>query len=437
MRNAEKGLANLIETLTVRLIESVNSWPGRSGSDKHRNFTFAWRIDDHTIRYKVEAGRIVEAAGDPGISQSWDFTLSAPADVWRTFLESVPPPGHHHLFALWAREPKFLMDGNREIMMQNASFVNRMMRTARKLWNDLGEPGSNVASSAIASEDVIRGSYRTVTIGGEPCRVYVEEAGEGPGLLLLHTAGSDTRQFYRLMNDERLNSAWHLVAFDMPGHGKSFPPTSWWEQEYRLTSQSYIEAVLAIAENMQLAKPVVMGCSMSGALCLELALHHPTRFSGVIACEAAERIPGRLNEWLRQPCVDSAEFGPQWIDGLMSPVINDARRQEILWCYSQAGAGVFFGDVNYYSGTFNISADLGRIDTAICPVYMFTGEYDYSCTPAMSRETANNIAGAQFTELKAFGHFPMAERPEAFVDYLMPVLASLRQRTETSTRVDL
>lgn len=431
MGNAEKSVDDLFETLTADLVGSVNSWSVQSGRERHRHFSFAWRIDDRAVQYRVEGGLIVEATRDPGLSQSWDFTLSAPAQVWKTLLQSVPPPGHHHLFALWAREPRFLIDGNREILMQNASFVNRMMRTARAMWNGSGEPRPSAESTPSSSTDVIHGSYRTVVIGGEACRIYVEEAGQGPDLLLLHTAGSDTRQFYRLMNDERLNSAWHLVAFDMPGHGKSFPPRSWWGQQYCLTSDSYMEAVLAVAENMGLAKPVVMGCSMAGALCLDLALHHPMHFSGVVACEAAERIPGRLNEWLRHPRVDSAEFGPQWIDGLMSPVINEERRQEILWCYSQAGADVFFGDVNYYSGTFNISADLERIDTGACPVYMFTGEYDYSCTPAMSRETASKIIGAQFTELKGFGHFPMAEQPEAFIDYLLPVLARLRPHTHT------
>jgi hypothetical protein len=47
----------------------------------------------------------------------------------------------------------------------------------------------------------IVGRYLRVAIGGVPHRVYVEQAGQGIPLLLLHTAGSDSRQYRGLFND--------------------------------------------------------------------------------------------------------------------------------------------------------------------------------------------------------------------------------------------
>ena len=38
----------------------------------------------------------------------------------------------------------------------------------------------------------IVGRYFTMSVNGQPCRIYVEEAGKGIPLICLHTAGSDS-----------------------------------------------------------------------------------------------------------------------------------------------------------------------------------------------------------------------------------------------------
>ena len=71
------------------------------------------------------------------------------------------------------------------------------------------------------------GRYLRMDIEGRPHRVYVEEAGEGTPLLLLHTAGSDGRQWRDLLNDAEITRRFRCIAFDMPWHGKSCPPAGW------------------------------------------------------------------------------------------------------------------------------------------------------------------------------------------------------------------
>jgi hypothetical protein len=44
---------------------------------------------------------------------------------------------------------------------------------------------------------------------------------------------------------------------------------------------------------------------------------------------------------------------------------------------------VYQGDVHFYSNDWDAREDVRRIDTEKC-VPLLTGEYDYSCTPAMS-----------------------------------------------------
>ena len=72
-----------------------------------------------------------------------------------------------------------------------------------------------------------------------------------------------------------------------------------------------------------------------------------------------------------------------------------------------------------------IAGRVGAIDTAKCPLFMLTGEYDYSCTMEMSRATAQKIAGARFVEMLGIWHFPFAENPALFAEYLLPVLEEI------------
>jgi len=59
------------------------------------------------------------------------------------------------------------------------------------------------------------------------------------------------------------------------------------------------------------------------------------------------------------------------------------------------------------------------------PLFMLTGEYDYSCTIEMSQATAAKIPGVRFKPMPGIGHFPFAENPQLFAEHLLPILAEL------------
>ena len=71
---------------------------------------------------------------------------------------------------------------------------------------------------------------------------------------------------------------------------------------------------------------------------------------------------------------------------------------------------------------------IGAIDTRLCPLYLLTGEYDYSASPRDTEAAAARIPGAKVTLMKGLGHFPMSENPDAFLGYLRPVLDEIRLR---------
>jgi pimeloyl-ACP methyl ester carboxylesterase len=279
------------------------------------------------------------------------------------------------------------------------------------------------------------GRYLRLDIGGTPHRLYVEEAGAGVPLLCLHTAGADSRQYRGLLNDAEILARFRVVAFDMPWHGKSSPPAGWQAGEYKLTAQGYVELVMAVVDALGLEKPVAIGCSIGGRAVLHLALEHARRFRALIGLESGAHAPPYYDlDWLNRPDVHGGEMCGAMISGLIAPTAPEADRWETIWHYMQGGPGVFKGDLHYYTSDGDVRARLGEIDTRVCPLYLLTGEYDYSCTPGDTRALAGRIPGAQVTIMEGLGHFPVSEDPQRFLGYLRPVLAAILGRTPAPGR---
>ena len=274
--------------------------------------------------------------------------------------------------------------------------------------------------------DPITGRYLNLDIEGVAHRVYVEEAGQGIALLCLHTAGSDTRQYRGVMTDPWVLERFRVIAFDMPWHGKSSPPAGWQNSEYRLTTAGYMAQVLAVSDALALDRPVVMGCSIGGRLVLQLALDHPARWRAAIGLQSGAHVDPYYDlSWLHRPDVHGGEVCAGIVSGLIGPQAPESERWETLWHYMQGGPGVFKGDLHFYKIDGDIRERIGAIDTAKCPLYLLSGEYDYSCTPAETLEVARRVPGAQATIMSGLGHFPMSEDPQRFLDYLRPVLEAI------------
>ena len=276
----------------------------------------------------------------------------------------------------------------------------------------------------------IVGRYVHLRIAGRDNRVYFEES-EGVEknnipLVCLHTAGSDGRQFRHLMTDNAVTNNFRVIAFDLPWHGKSLPPTGYHNEEYRLTTDSYVEAILAFCRGLGLERPVIMGCSMGGRVVLELALKHPKELRAVIGLEASDyQEPWYDTDWLHRPDVHGGEICASLISGLVAPQSPEEFRWETLWGYLCSGPGIFKGDLHFYREDSDYRDRSPKINTRLCPVYLLTGEYDFSCTPEDTKRTARSIPGSEVTIMESLGHFPMSENPPLFRRYLVPVLQKI------------
>src|SRR2546423_15177797 len=187
--------------------------------------------------------------------------------------------------------------------------------------------------------------------------------------------------------------------------------------------------ILEVMTALELEKPILIGCSIGGRICLHLALEHPENFRGIIGLQAGAHVDPYYDlNFLHRPDVHGGEIAGAIVSGLVGPDAPDHERWEKLWHYMQSGPGVFKGDLYFYGIDGDVRGEIGRIDTAQCPLYLLTGEYDYSCTPEDTLAVARAVPGAQVTIMKELGHFPMSENPELFLSYLAPVLGKIHAR---------
>jgi pimeloyl-ACP methyl ester carboxylesterase len=178
---------------------------------------------------------------------------------------------------------------------------------------------------------------------------------------------------------------------------------------------------------LELERPVVLGCSIGGRIVLQLGHAHGAEFSALIGLESADyQQPWYDTAWLHRGDVHGGEVCAALISGLVAPQSPSQYRHETLWQYMQGGPGVFKGDLYFYRVDADLRGRLGGIDTARCPLYLLTGEYDFSCTPEDTLRTAAGIPGAKVTVMKELGHFPMSENPAQFRGYILPVLDEIR-----------
>ena len=369
----------------------------------------------------VRIGERVAVA--PGAAADAAFGLIAAPETWAEFAKAIPAVGYQSLVGM-QRMGHLKVSGDVLAWGRNLLFLEQLFATLR--------PKAAPQRPAKTGEPVIEpvvGRYLRLDFNGKPHRLYFEEAGEGIPLVCLHTAGADGRQYRALLNDPEITNRFRIIAFDLPWHGKSSPPQGYESEHYRLTTDLYVDTVMAVCRALKLERPVVMGCSIGGRAVLHLALRHGDYFRAAIGLQSATHADSGADTRLRdmgvlfRPDVHGQEAAAGTVACLISPTSPSADKWETLWHYMQGGPSVFLGDLHYYFTDGDLrNGLLDGLDTGRCPLYLLTGEYDLSATPELTAELARLVKATHFEVMKGMGHFPMSENPQQFRQYLLPVL---------------
>lgn len=208
----------------TEIIEKLRAGTDRARQDSEyqaatRGLPCAIWLDDG------EGQRVAAWTGQPA-GPAQRIVVQAPQATWRKILSAAPPPGYHSFSAALRFAQGFSAKGDALALAQSLHPLERLFEILR---GQVDAPAMRIDRRAI------QGHYADIALPQGTASLYLETCGAGAPLLMLHTAGADARQYHGLMADPALRARWRMIAFDMPGHGRSapLPGTAWTAADLR------------------------------------------------------------------------------------------------------------------------------------------------------------------------------------------------------------
>ncbi|MFF4172476.1 alpha/beta fold hydrolase [Streptomyces sp. NPDC001744] len=251
---------------------------------------------------------------------------------------------------------------------------------------------------------------------------------QAPVLVLGPSLGTTFHMWDRQVPE--LARDWRVVRFDLPGHGgaPARPFTSVADLGDRL---------LATLDALGVQRFGYAGCSLGGAVGLDLALRAPHRVASLALVAASPRF-GTADEFRQRGVIvranglePMARTAPeQWFTPLFAgaqPAIVDWAVQMVRTtdpaCYIAACEAL---------AVFDVREALGRVDI---PVLVLVGSEDQVTGPAEARTLVAGIADARLAVVPGASHLAPVEQPAAVTDLLVDHFAGTAQDTSGALAV--
>jgi pimeloyl-ACP methyl ester carboxylesterase len=242
-------------------------------------------------------------------------------------------------------------------------------------------------------------------------RIAFQRRGEGPCLLLLHGAVSDSRVWRAEL--ESLSDAFSVVAWDAPGcGGSSDPPEHFRMAEYAKCLGRFIDA-------LGLQRAHVLGHSWGSALALELYRRRPAvvrslvlvgAYAGWAGSLPPDEVERRLQFALRIADLAPNAFEPASMPGLFSDAMPKDRAEELTTIMSEIRPSGTRAMANALAEA-DLRDLLPRIDV---PTLLLYGDADERSSLSVARELHASIPRSTLTVLPGLGHECYLESAETF-----------------------
>jgi len=281
--------------------------------------------------------------------------------------------------------------------LRRADIVGRMNRTTcARLGSALAL--ALVLTDSCGTRSSTDGHYAEI----RGIRMYYEQHGSGPPLLLLHGGSGNGMQFEHQV--PAFAPTHRLIVPDCRAQGRTT------DKPGPISYHDMAEDMIALLDKLRVKRVDVMGWSDGGNIGLDMAMHHPDRIGHLVTFGANFRFDG-LNApdlaWLQTATADS--FGPGMREGWTK--LNPQPEH-----YEEAMTKLL---TMWRTQPQWTEADLGKIrsKTLIC-----AGEHDLvrsDHTAALVRA----IPGAQVWIVPGASHSAMIERPDLVNPKVLEFLA--------------
>lgn len=230
-------------------------------------------------------------------------------------------------------------------------------------------------------------------------KIHHEKAGTR-GLMICFVHGSGGSQGVWVRQMEGLADVARVVALDLPGHGES-------DGDGVGTIDQAADAVRQVLDELGVARAVVGGHSMGGAIALAFALANPDRLAGLVlvGTGARLRVLPKILETLERDYPEGVRLVVELaVAGDASPGLKDTLVRETL----RNPRPAMLGDLRACDA-FDVMARLGEIRT---PTLVVCGEGDRLTPTKYARYLRDRIPGARLVIVPGAGHYVQLEKPD-------------------------
>ena len=248
-------------------------------------------------------------------------------------------------------------------------------------------------------------------------------------VVLVHPVGLDLT--YWSAQIEALGGDHDVVAFDLPGHGRTpGTPADW-------TLDRAAALLASVVRSLDAGPAHIVGLSVGGMIAQALALDRPESVASLTLIDTAAAFSDAARDGMRARAEATRTGG-------MAAVLHStldrwftadtmARRPDLI---DRVTKTLLSDDPEIHGAMWEMISGLDlvpRIGAVTCPTLILVGEHDPSSPPEAARLLRDHIAGGQMHVIPDTSHMAPLERPDAVNAFLVPFLASLRT---TSPPVD-
>ncbi len=245
----------------------------------------------------------------------------------------------------------------------------------------------------------------------EGVRIHYEVEGSGPALLLHHAFMADGSDWRECGYTQELSKGYQAITLDARGHGQSDKP----HDRAGYQPDTMVADVLAVLDDLGVARAHYWGFSLGGDVGLRLALQAPQRLRSLVLGGTSSHHPAsegeqKATDQLRQGLAYAAQKGMAAFVALSEQMLGPLPARERAQ-YLAADPLALSAALEAYAGWPSVEGSLARIET---PCLLYAGDKDPLF--ASGQEAAGKIPGAAFLPFPGLGHRDLPYR----VDLVLP-----------------
>jgi 3-oxoadipate enol-lactonase len=235
---------------------------------------------------------------------------------------------------------------------------------------------------------------------------------DGPPLLLVNSLGTDLRMWDA--QAAALGDRFRVLRYDARGHGLSGVPSG------PATLERLGRDLLALLDQLGVARAHVCGLSLGGLTAQWLAVHHPGRVARLVLSNTAARV-GSAESWEARIAAvregGMAAIAEAVIGRFFGPAFRAAHPEQV----GRLAETLLRTDPAGYRACCAAlrDGDMRPLVPRIgAPTLVIAGSLDEATTPAQAAELHAAVRGSELAVLEGAAHLANVERPEAFTALL-------------------